>query len=75
MRVAGSTKPETLVSVALTVNSCWLRTYFRLKNFFRLARPSTAMLSRFGSIFRQMAAARAMTFTSVVKLSMTMSPW
>jgi len=48
--------------------------YFRLKNFFKFASPFTAMSSRFGSILRQMAAARAMTFTSVVKLSMTTSP-
>ena len=49
--------------------------YFLPKNRFKFARPFTAMSSRWGSILRQMAAARAMTFTSVVKLSMTTSPW
>lgn len=48
--------------------------YFFPKKRFKFARPFTAMSSRFGSILRQMAAARAMTFTSVVKLSMTTSP-
>ncbi len=41
----------------------------------RKARPFTAMSSRFGSILRQMAAARAITFTSVVNDSITTSPW
>lgn len=50
------------------------RAYFFLKSFFKFARPLTAMSLRLGSILRQMAAARAMTFTSVVKLSMTTSP-
>src|SRR3954469_265966 len=45
----------------------------RPKKRWRLARPTTAMSSRRGSILRQMAAARAMTLTSVVKDSMTTS--
>lgn len=53
----------------------WRKGYFFLNNFFKLARPLTAMSSRLGSILRQMAAARAMTLTSVVKDSMTTSPW
>jgi hypothetical protein len=48
--------------------------YFFPNAFFRNFKPFTAMSSRRGSIFRQMAAARAMTFTSVVKDSITMSP-
>ena len=48
--------------------------YFLPKNAFRFFSPFTAMSLRFGSIFRQMAAARAITFTSVVKLSITTSP-
>ena len=42
--------------------------------FFKNARPFTAMSFRRGSILRQMAAARAMTFTSVVNDSITTSP-
>src|SRR5262245_38502396 len=38
------------------------------------ASPSTAIFSRPGSMRRQMAAARAMTFTSVVNDSITTSP-
>ena len=38
-------------------------------------RPLTAISLRVGSMRRQMAAARAMTFTSVVKDSITTSPW
>ncbi len=49
-------------------------TYFFPKSRFMFASPFTAMSSRFGSIFLQIAAARAMTFTSVVKDSMTISP-
>ena len=45
-----------------------------LNAFFKNARPLTAMSFRFGSIFRQIAAARAMTFTSVVNDSITTSP-
>jgi hypothetical protein len=47
--------------------------FFTLKNFFRFAKPFTAISLRVGSMRRQMAAARAITFTSVVKDSMTMS--
>ena len=42
--------------------------------FLKNASPFTAMSLRFGSIFRQIAAARAMTFTSVVNDSITTSP-
>lgn len=44
-----------------------------LNAFFKNARPLTAMSLRFGSILRQIAAARAMTFTSVVNDSITTS--
>jgi hypothetical protein len=50
------------------------RFYLAFKNRRRLANPCTAISSRVGSIRRQIAAARAMTFTSVVKLSITTSP-
>ena len=51
-----------------------MRGYFLPKSRFMFARPLTAMSSRFGSIFRQMAAARAITLTSVVNDSITTSP-
>ena len=48
--------------------------FFFLKNWFKFASPFTAISLRVGSILRQIAAARAMTFTSVVNDSMTTSP-
>ena len=45
-----------------------------LNAFFKNASPFTAMSLQFGSILRQIAAARAMTFTSVVNDSITTSP-
>ena len=45
-----------------------------LKVFFRNANPFTAISSRRGSIFRQIAAARAMTATSCVNDSITTAP-
>src|SRR5206468_211770 len=47
--------------------------YFNV--FFKNFKPFTAISSRVGSILRQIAAARAMTFTSVVNDSITTSPW
>src|SRR5437588_5041056 len=48
------------------------RVYFNV--FFRNFNPFTAISSRVGSMRRQIAAARAMTFTSVVNDSITTSP-
>src|SRR5579872_5795012 len=47
---------------------------FHFNAFFKNFNPFTAISSRVGSIRLQMAAARAMTFTSVVNDSMTTSP-
>src|SRR3954453_22274452 len=47
---------------------------YRANAFFRNFTPFTAMSWLLGSICRQIAAARAITFTSVVKLSITTSP-
>ena len=66
-------QPRGIEVQALIVEAALLP-YFFPKNFFMFASPFTAMSSRFGSILRQIAAARAITFTSVVNDSMTMSP-
>jgi hypothetical protein len=62
-------------STDCVVKTKWARrAYFFLKSFFKLARPLTAISFRVGSIRRQIAAARAITFTSVVNDSITTSP-
>ncbi len=53
------------------VGGCLVPAY---STFFRNWMPFTAISFVVGSMRRQMAAARAITFTSVVKLSITRSP-
>jgi hypothetical protein len=68
-----STAQELLNSQALTLLN-WKESAIYRRAFFRNFNPFTAISSRVGSIRRQMAAARAITFTSVVNDSMTTSP-
>ena len=60
--------------VCMTPNLFRQAHFFFPKNLFKFANPFTAISLRVGSILRQIAAARAMTFTSVVNDSMTTSP-